>query len=72
MGLPSVFETSGPTLHLVFHQVCPHKRDYARIVVAVSEIVIERGKAMLLAGLLHAGQLARLKFVLIDIYPILI
>lgn len=55
-----------------FHQVCPHKLDYSRIVVAVSEVVIERGRAMLLAGLLHAGQLARLKFVLIDISPIVI
>src|SRR5262245_5725104 len=54
----------------MLHQVCPNKLDDAGVVVAVCEVVIERGEAMLLAGFLHAGQLLGFKFMAIDVSPI--
>ena len=53
-----VLETPGAAFHTVLHKVSPYKLDHARVVVAVSEIVIQRREAMPLAGLLHAGELS--------------
>ena len=57
LGLPSVLilEASGSALHAIGHQIRPDELDYARIVVAIREVVIERRETMLLAGLLHGG-----------------
>jgi hypothetical protein len=54
----SILKASGATLHLVGYQVRPDELDYSRVVVAISQIVIERREAMLLTGFLHALQLA--------------
>jgi hypothetical protein len=40
--------------------------DHARIVVAKANNVIQRGKAMWLAGLLHLVQLRSVKFMVLD------
>jgi hypothetical protein len=52
---PLILEAPRSAFHLIRHQVCPHEFDHARVVVAVREVVIQRGEAMLLAGFLHAG-----------------
>jgi hypothetical protein len=41
------------------------------IVVAISEIMIQRGKAVLLASPLHGFQLIIFEFVCVDISPII-
>ena len=65
-----VFEASRSTLQAIGYQVRPDKLDYSRVVVAISEVVIERGEAMLLAGFFHVGQLLYFKFVSIDVSPV--
>src|ERR1700719_4682262 len=66
----SVLETSRPALHPILHQVGPDKLDHPGVVVTVGEVVIQGGEAMLLAGLLHAGQLFCVKLVAINVSPI--
>jgi hypothetical protein len=65
-----VFEAPRSALQAILYQVRPDKLDYARVVVAVSEVVIESGEAMLLTGFFHAGQLLRFKPVSIDVSPV--
>ena len=66
----SIFETPSTALRPVLDEVGPHKLDHARVVVAIGEIVVKRGEAVLLARLLHAGQLCGIKLMLVDISPI--
>lgn len=66
----SVFETSCAALHSIPDQIRPHELDHPSIVVAVRQIVIQGRKTMLLAGFLHAGELAVIEFVVIDASPI--
>ena len=65
-----VFEAPRSALHAILYQVRPDKLDYARVVVAISEAVIESGEAMLLTGFFHARQLLRIKSVRIDVSPV--
>ena len=57
-GGASVLEASGAALHFVRYKIGPHELDHARIVIAVREIMVQRGEAMLLTGLFHGSQLA--------------
>jgi len=50
--------------------VLPHPLDDPGVVVAVSEIVIERREAVLLASLLHVGLLGAIEREVIDIAPV--
>ena len=56
----SVFKTANTALEPAL-RVLPHPLDDARVVVAVGKIVIQRGAAVFLAGLLHAVQLIAVK-----------
>jgi len=67
--LISVFKTANTALEPAL-QVLPHPLDYALVVVTVGKIVIQRGEAVLLAGLLHAVQLIATEIELIDVAPI--
>ena len=63
-----VFEASRSReaiLHLL-----PHPFDSASVVVAIRQIVIQRGEAVLLASLLHLSHLLLIELWLIDIAPI--
>jgi hypothetical protein len=50
--------------------VLPHPLDHSRVVVTVGKIVVQRGEAVLLSGLLHIIQLMAVKCELIDVAPI--
>src|SRR6201997_1716673 len=65
----SIFKTADPAAEPAFY-VFPHPLDHSRVVVAVSEIMVQRGEAVLLAGLLHSVQLITVKCELVDIAPI--
>src|ERR1700757_4846279 len=64
----SIFKTADPAAEPAFY-VFPHPLDHSRVVVAVSEIMVQRGEAVLLAGLLHSVQLVAVKCELVDIAP---
>ena len=66
----SVIEASRSTLHLVLDEVGPHKPNDARIVIAVSQVVVQRREAVPLACRLHRGKLFRFKLVCVDVSPI--
>lgn len=70
LKLLSVFEASCSAFHAVLDQIRPHKRNHSSIVVAVRQIVIQRGKTMLLAGFFMPGELPVIEFVPIDVSPI--
>ena len=65
----SVFKAADSAAEPAFY-VLPHPLDYSRVVVAVGEITVQRGKAVLLAGLLHSVELVAVKCELVDIAPI--
>jgi hypothetical protein len=54
----SIFKTSCSAPHPVLDQDGPDELHHPRIVLAVREIGIQRGETMLLAGFLHASELA--------------
>src|ERR1700687_5186732 len=56
-----IFKTPGAAFHPVLDHLRPDKFDDARIVVAIGQVVVQGGKAVLLAGLLHRGQLPLLE-----------
>jgi len=45
-----VFEAPRSALHAIGYQVRPDELDYARVVIAISGVVIESGEAMLMTG----------------------
>lgn len=65
----SVFKAANAALEPAFC-VFPHPLDHSRVIVAISEIMVERGEAVLLASLLHSVQLVAVKCELVDIAPI--
>jgi hypothetical protein len=65
----SVFEAANTAAEAALY-VLPHPLDHARFVVAVGKIMIQRGEAVLLAGLLHIIQLITVKREPIDVAPI--
>src|ERR1700758_4482207 len=58
------------SLEAVGHHQVPQELDDSRVVIAIRQIVIECGEAVLLAGLLHLLELPALEIRLIDIAPV--
>jgi len=56
----SVFEAANTAAEAALY-VFPHPLDHAHVVVAVGKIMVQRGEAVLLAGLLHIIQLITVK-----------
>ncbi len=65
----SVFEAANTAAEAALY-VLPRPLDHARLVVAVGKIMVQRGEAVLLAGLLRIIQLITVKRELIDVAPI--
>src|SRR5437879_9614267 len=67
----SVFEaTGGAAAEVVLHRKAPQPLDDARIVIAIGQIMIQRGEAVMLASLLHVRELLGIEMKLIDIAPV--
>jgi len=56
----SVFDAASTAAEAALY-VLPHPPDQTRILVAVGKIMVQRGEAVLLAGLLHIIQLITVK-----------
>src|SRR5580692_12380109 len=65
-----VLETFRSSLQSVGHDLFPYPSDHARIVVAVAQIVVERGEAVTLAGVFHLFELLLVELRVVDISPI--
>ena len=65
-----VFEAPRPALHAVLDQVRVHELDHPCVVVAVREIMVQRGEAVLLTGALHRRQLSLVELGTVDIAPV--
>src|SRR6185437_12041258 len=51
-------------------RIRPQPLDHAGVVVAVGEIVIQRGETMLLAGPLHIGKCLSIEVEMLDVAPV--
>ena len=49
-----ILKAPSAALHAIGHKIRPYELDDSRVVVAIRQIVIERRKAVLLAGFLHS------------------
>src|SRR5579863_1778684 len=65
-----VLETFRSSLQSVGHDLFPYPSDHARIVVAVAQIVVERGEAVSLTGVFHLLELPLVELRVVDISPI--
>ena len=66
----SLLEAAHATLEFVLDRVRPKPLDDPCIVIAVGQVVVQRGKTMTLAGFFHGGQLRLIELRAIDISPI--
>src|ERR1700760_3713780 len=66
----SVFEAAGTALETVF-RLLPDPPDDALIVVAIAEVVVEGGEAVLLACLLHVLELVDVEVPAVDVAPVI-
>src|SRR5579883_1744444 len=69
-GRASVFEALDRSAAETVCGGFPEPLDHAGVVVAIAEIVVQRGEAVLLAGVLHVLELAGLEFVAIHGAPV--
>ena len=64
-----ILKASSSSLESIL-RLLPYKLDHPGIVVAIPKIVVQRGKAVFLAVLLHVLQLGAVELRIVDIAPV--